>query len=68
MKPLVAIAVGRDGVLRLNIHFNRPPTEDEKKAIECLLKRPPPICPFCQKPHYGALPCCHCGEPDMPEF
>lgn len=70
MTELKAKGIGREigSPQYLFIGFNRQPTDDEMRAIHEFLRRPPPTCPFCQKPHYGALPCWNCGEPDIPDF
>lgn len=51
----------------LSISFNRSPTDDEMRAVQDFLHRPPATCPFCAAPTYG-LPCTSCGEPDIPDF
>lgn len=65
---LRAIGIGRDlqndRVLILSL--NRPPNDDELRAIHDAIRRTPATCPFCTKPTY-VLPCSHCGEPDIPE-
>lgn len=65
---LRALGAGRDpdNSQVLFLSFNRAPTDEEMRAVQGFLRRPPAICPFCAAPTYG-LPCTACGEPDVPE-
>lgn len=62
----VGVARDPDNPQMLFLAFNRPPSDDEMRAVHDFLRRPPARCPFCSTPTYG-LPCTSCGEPDVPE-
>lgn len=67
MDELKAKGVAREVVPQaMTVIFNRPPNDDEMRAIHDFLRRSPAICPFCKLPTY-ALPCTACGEPDIPD-
>jgi hypothetical protein len=63
-EALRACGVGRNAEepKSLLVYFNRPPTNDELRAVHDFLRHSPGICPFCSMPSYS-LPCSNCGEP-----